>query len=503
VLNRPNRDILLVDRWVTQGINPNAETLSVEVAGYSSQQPSGNPAYDGYTEAQFTSLAFLLPALASRHDLVLDRADLFGHKELDSVNRANCPGLSDAEWQRVYSMGTPAEPTEGPYDSADAAYDAHCAQWDDEIAWAGEIRDKAHWYNRNPQQLARTVGNRLLAYDGAYAQDASGWMTDEWEEAAKASGQLTIWGQEPPTTMPPPVIIPPSPAVVGAAWPINPGDGATDVATDVTLEWGSDAPTSDVEFEQSDGVRIFALQAHSSTSYGPLELAEATTYVWRVRGRDSGNTSDWTESRFGTAHPAPPDKPDEEKPPKPPSTDPYPPVVTPTHVEQPAAVTWQNVSDKKIDLAVSRRWRPDCDGGTGPWPDTAQWNDANFPGAETAQAPHELRQLVRRLSMHPPIVEAAWRCGLWSGVPATYQVEGSPWEEDACTDYGDEFEDLPAHAQIWASQICTLGTAIQNQATLTAAFVTLGVTGPEAETWSSRYHALRVRVRSLEELAAC
>ena len=178
-------------------------------------------------------------------------------------------------------------------------------------------------------------------------------------------------------------------------------------------------------------------------------------------------------------------------------------MVTPTHVEQPAAVTWRNVSDSKIDLAVSRRWRADCDGGAGPWPDTAQWNDENFPGSETAQAPHELRQLVRRLSLHPPIVEAAWRQGLWTRVPATYQVEGSPWEEDATQDYGDHWSGMPEYAQAWASQICTLGTAIQNQATLTAAFVTLGISGPDAETWSSRYHALRKRVRDLAELANC
>jgi N-acetyl-anhydromuramyl-L-alanine amidase AmpD len=502
IVNQPNRDIPLIDQWMREGVNPNSTCIGIEVAGYSSQQPSGQPPeLVGYSEAQFDALAYLLPVLSARHNVPIAPDTCWGHCELDSVNRKNCPGLSTAEWQRVYSMGTPTEPS-GPYSTPDEAYDAWTADHSDSVSWAGEIREKAHWYQRQPQEVSRTIGNRLLAYDGSYAQDATGWSLDEWTDMSEANGVLTIWGQEPPVTPAPPDPAP-EPIVVGAAWPINPGDGATDVATTVTLEWGSDAPTSDVEFDQSDGVRIFALQAHTSTAYGPLTLAEATTYVWRVRGRDSGNVSDWTEARFGTAHPEPeqPDKPD--TPDKPPSTEPYPPVVAPTHVEQPAAVTWRNTSDNKVDLAVSRQWRADSDGGTGPWPDTDAWLNPDFPGAETAQSPLELRKLTRRLSMHPPIVEAAWRAGLWASVPATYQVKGSQWEDDASQDYNDTWSSMPAHAQTWASQICTLGTAIQRHPDLAAAFVSLGIWSAYATTWTERYHALRVRVRDLAELAHC
>jgi hypothetical protein len=131
------------------------------------------------------------------------------------------------------------------------------------------------------------------------------------------------------------------------------------------------------------------------------------------------------------------------------------------------------------------------------------WQDANFPGNETAQAPHELRALTRRLSIHPPIVEAAWREGLWSRVPATYVVDGSEWEEDAATDYGDDWKDMSPQAQTWASQICTLGTAIQGQPTLADAFGVLGFAVSECEAWSATYHCLRKRVRSLDELLHC
>jgi N-acetyl-anhydromuramyl-L-alanine amidase AmpD len=506
VVEHPNRDIPIVDEWVTTDTNPNRQTIGIECAGYSPAQPHPtDPSFNGYTEEQFQALAYLLPVLSARHGVAIAPDTTFGHKEISGTQRKDCPGLSDEEWTRVYSTSTPVP--DGPYDTPDAAYDAYCAQWDDDVVWAGEIRDKGHWYQRNPQEVSRTVGHRLLAYDGAYAQNASGWMMDEWEEAAWRSGQLTIWGKEPPPAGTPPPTAPVDPVVgiVGAAWPVDPVDGETDVATTVTLEWGVDAPTTDLEFDQSDGVRIFALQAHTSTAYGPLTLAEATTYVWRVRGRDSGNVSDWTEARFGTTTQTPVGGggTDEEKPDKPPSTEPYPPVVTPTGAEAPAAVTWRNTSDNKVDLAVSRQWRSDSDGGTGPWPDTDAWLNPDFPGAETAQSPLELRKLTRRLSMHPPIVEAAWRAGLWASVPATYQVKGSQWEDDASQDYNDTWSSVPAHAQTWASQICTLGTAIQQHPDLAAAFVSLGIWSAYATTWTERYHALRVRVRDLAELAHC
>jgi len=511
IVESPNTEIDIVANWVANDINPNSETIGIEVAGYSSMQPSGQPPHlVGYTEAQFAALAYLLPVLSERWDVPISDQDVFGHCEISGTQRVNCPGLSESEWERVYGMAVPDEPS-GPYATADEAYDAWTADHSTTVVWAGQYAGKAHWTGRDPQEVSRTANHRLLAYDGGYAIDASGFAMDEWEEAAWSSGQLTVWGKAPPAGGGPgsegepsgPGAPHPGPPIVGAAWPVNPGDGATDVATDVTLQWGSDAPTVDLQFEQSDGVRIFTLDAWPTQAYGPLALAEATTYVWRVRGYDYGEVSDWTEARFGTAHPAPPDKPDEEKPPKPPSTEPYPDVVSPTAVAQPAAASWRNVSDNKVDLAVSRQWRSDCDGGTGPWPDTDAWLNPDFPGAETAQSPLELRKLTRRLSIHPPIVEAAWREGLWARVPATYQVEGSQWEDAASQDYGDDWDRMPAQAQTWAAQVCTLGTAIQGQPTLADAFGVLGFAVSERAAWSATYHCLRVRVRDLTQLAAC
>ena len=493
VLNQPNMDLFLIERWVAGGINPNAETVSIECAGYSSQQPAGQPAeLVGYSEAQFASLDLLLPALARRHDLTIDGDYCFGHCEIDSVNRADCPGLSDEEWARVYALE--ATTAGGPYATADEAYDAWCATWDDETVWAGQIVGKRHWYNRDPQELARTVGNRLLAYDGAYAQDASGYSLDEWQGTARSSGQLTIWGQETPPDPPDPQ--PEGP--VGAAWPIEPGDGVSRPGPIITLRWGRDAPTADVRVYQPDGAAVFWADASAAPEVD-INLP-AGDYAWAVRGRDGERVSDWTEAHFAVTIEAPNPDP---KPPTPPDMTPYPPVVTPTHQEQPQAQTWRNVHDGLVDLAVSRKWRPDCEGGAGPWPDTAQYLEDDYAGAATLVSPTELRALVRRLSIHPPIVEAAWRDGLWERVPATFAVDGSPWEDDAATDYGEDWSDMPAHAQTWATQICTLATAIQGAPTLIDAFVALGIAPADARTWSTSYHCLRVRARDLAQLAGC
>jgi hypothetical protein len=88
-------------------------------------------------------------------------------------------------------------------------------------------------------------------------------------------------------------------------------------------------------------------------------------------------------------------------------------------------------------------------------------------------------------------------------VPATYVVDGSPWEDAASQDYGDDWGSMPAHAQHWAQQICTLATAIQHQTTLAQAIATLGFSAGEAQTWAGRYHCLRRRCRDLQEIASC
>jgi hypothetical protein len=92
---------------------------------------------------------------------------------------------------------------------------------------------------------------------------------------------------------------------------------------------------------------------------------------------------------------------------------------------------------------------------------------------------------------------------MWDRVPATFVVRGSQWEDDASQDYGDNWNSMPAHAQHWASQVCTLGTAIQNHVNLAAAIQALGFSPDAAIMWSTTYHCLRRRTRNLEEIDAC
>jgi N-acetyl-anhydromuramyl-L-alanine amidase AmpD len=188
VLVGPNTSIAVVERWVTEGINPNVETIGIECVGYSPAQPHPDrPDLSGYTEAQMGALAFLLPAIGQRWAIDLEPGTCFGHREVDNVNRRDCPGLTEGEWQVIWAMD--AVEIETPDDAFNAWLDRH----GDSALWAGLITGKRHWYGRDPQELCRTVGGRLLAYDGAKAIDATGWQMDEWQEASLASGQLTIF----------------------------------------------------------------------------------------------------------------------------------------------------------------------------------------------------------------------------------------------------------------------------------------------------------------------
>jgi N-acetyl-anhydromuramyl-L-alanine amidase AmpD len=193
VVEHPNTTIPIIDDWVQTGTNPNLESLGIEVAGYSSMQPSGQPPeLVGYTEAQFAALDYLLPVLSDRWAIPIAEDTLFGHHDISGTQRINCPGLSAEEWDRVYASGqamTP-HPSRSP---ADAAFDDWCALWDDEVVWAGQMLGRYHWYSLDPLPVARTVGNRLLAFDGEVAHDATGWTLDEFEEAGQAVGQLMIY----------------------------------------------------------------------------------------------------------------------------------------------------------------------------------------------------------------------------------------------------------------------------------------------------------------------
>lgn len=88
-LNKPDMNNPIVASWVRDGINPNLETISIEMAGHPA---STKPA------AQWASVLWLVADIRRRRGIVADRTHTIGHYQIDSVTRARCPSLTDAQW---------------------------------------------------------------------------------------------------------------------------------------------------------------------------------------------------------------------------------------------------------------------------------------------------------------------------------------------------------------------------------------------------------------------
>ena len=78
-VNKPSWSLLIPN------INPNTYTISVEHEGY-----SGEP----LTEEQYYATLWLHKVLCAAYDIVPGPDTIIGHCRIDSVNRANCPGIA-------------------------------------------------------------------------------------------------------------------------------------------------------------------------------------------------------------------------------------------------------------------------------------------------------------------------------------------------------------------------------------------------------------------------
>jgi hypothetical protein len=77
----------------------------------------------------------------------------------------------------------------------------------------------------------------------------------------------------------------------------SPSNGATDVSTSPSLSWGSvdDATSYDVQVSTSNDFSTLEVDDNvTSTSKSLSGLDNETTYLWRVRAKNSGETSDWS-----------------------------------------------------------------------------------------------------------------------------------------------------------------------------------------------------------------
>ncbi len=87
IVNNPTAQI-----YFEQGeVNPNAYMLGIEHEGFPE---------DGLTEEQYQATLWLHKRLVITYGIRVGRDRIIGHRELDAVNRANCPGLK-FPWDRL------------------------------------------------------------------------------------------------------------------------------------------------------------------------------------------------------------------------------------------------------------------------------------------------------------------------------------------------------------------------------------------------------------------
>lgn len=83
----------LITKWVAEGVNFNRRTVSIEHEGMSSLGQGGS-----LTAAQIAATVRLTAWLCQTFNLTPDAQHVFGHFEIDSCDRPNCPGFSRGEW---------------------------------------------------------------------------------------------------------------------------------------------------------------------------------------------------------------------------------------------------------------------------------------------------------------------------------------------------------------------------------------------------------------------
>jgi N-acetyl-anhydromuramyl-L-alanine amidase AmpD len=88
-----DHDQPLITQWLGEGVNFNQRTVSVEHEGWTSYGAGGS-----LTAAQVDATVRLTAWLCSRFGLPPDGQHIFGHYEIDSCDRPNCPGFSTREW---------------------------------------------------------------------------------------------------------------------------------------------------------------------------------------------------------------------------------------------------------------------------------------------------------------------------------------------------------------------------------------------------------------------
>lgn len=94
IADSPNLANPIVAACIKQKRNLNTVSISIEHEGFTSNNKGGS-----LTPAQIAATIALTAWLCGEFGIPADRAHIFGHNQIDSVNRPYCPGFSEAEWQ--------------------------------------------------------------------------------------------------------------------------------------------------------------------------------------------------------------------------------------------------------------------------------------------------------------------------------------------------------------------------------------------------------------------
>lgn len=169
-LTKPDMTNPLIRRWLDLGINPNKETISIEVVGRPNQ---------GWTTRQLAVVEYLIYHLATKHQITVGPDTILGHHQIDSVTRSRCPSLTPDQWRRLRKIDEPDDD-----EKLETAYQANPAGYGDKRYSAFLT---TNWHTG---KVLRTA-NALLATDGRNLAIAkAGYILDDWEQAAQSAGVL-------------------------------------------------------------------------------------------------------------------------------------------------------------------------------------------------------------------------------------------------------------------------------------------------------------------------
>lgn len=93
VVKSPDLSNPVIAGWLAENVNFNQRTISVE----HERLTSANEQPGGFTEAQHQATVRLAAWLCQEFGIPPDRQHIIRHGQIDSVNRAHCPGLAESE----------------------------------------------------------------------------------------------------------------------------------------------------------------------------------------------------------------------------------------------------------------------------------------------------------------------------------------------------------------------------------------------------------------------